>query len=94
MTEDEQEAGMQPEYGFTGGQRGRCTHVFSKTARAVVLAPDVAAVFPDAASANAALRLLVKAARQGVDAEPGDECESSYSDSCDCMAASFWSASV
>ena len=64
---------MRPEYDFTGGQRGRYAHLFSKTARAVVLAPDVAAVFPDAASVNAALRLLVKAARQSVDAEPGDE---------------------
>ena len=73
MTEDEQEPEMRPEHDFTDGQRGRYTHLFPKTARAVVLAPDVAAVFPDAASVNAALRLLVKAAQQSVDTEPGDE---------------------
>ena len=64
---------MRSEYDFTGGQRGRYAHLFPKTARAVVLAPDVAAVFPDAASVNEALRLLVKTARQRVDTEPGDE---------------------
>ena len=66
---------MRDEYDFTGGQRGRYAHLFPKMARAVVLAPDIAAVVPDAASVNKALRLLVKAARQSVDGEPGTERE-------------------
>ena len=75
MSENKQEPEMRDEYDFTGGQRGRYAHLFPKTARAVVLAPDVAAVFPDAASVNEALRLLVKAARRSVDTEPGTERE-------------------
>ena len=69
------ETKMRDHYDFTGGQRGRYAHSFPKTAHAVVLAPDVAAVFPDAASVNEALRMLVKAARQSVQAEPGEERE-------------------
>ncbi len=65
-----EEPEMRAEYDFTGGQRGRYAHMFPRIARAVVLAPDVAAVFPDADSVNEALRLLVKAARQSV-TEPG-----------------------
>lgn len=71
MTEDKMEPEMRAEYDFTGGQRGRYAHLFPKAARAVVLAPDVATVFPDAASVNAALRMLVDTARQSVNAEPG-----------------------
>ena len=64
---------MRIEYDFTGGQRGRYAGSSLKMARAVVLVPDVAEVFPDAASVNEALRMLVKAARQSIKAEPGRE---------------------
>lgn len=69
------ETEMRDHYDFTGGQRGRYAGSSPKMARAVVLAPDVAAVFPDAESVNEALRMLVKAARQSIKAEPGEERE-------------------
>ena len=69
------ETEMRDHYDFAGGQRGRYAYLFSETAHAVVLAPDVAAVFPDVASVNEALRMLVKTARQSVNAEPGREQE-------------------
>ena len=74
-TTEPKEIEMRDHYDFTGGQRGRYADLFPKTARAVVLAPDVAEVFPDAASVNEALRMLVKAARQSVEAEPNGEAE-------------------
>lgn len=67
------ETEMRDHYDFTGGQRGRYAGSSPKMAHAVVLAPDVAAVFPDAASVNEALRMLVKAARQSVSAEKAGE---------------------
>lgn len=73
--EDNVEPEIRTEYDFTDGQRGRYASAFPKMAHAVVLAPDVAEVFPDAASVNEALRMLVKAARQSVKAEPGEERE-------------------
>lgn len=73
--EDIAEPEMRDHYDFTGGQRGRYAGSFPKTAHAVVLAPDVAAVFPDADAVNEALRMLVKAARQSAKTEPGAEQE-------------------
>ncbi len=72
MSPEPQEPEMQAEYDLPGGQRGRHAH-FPKLARAVVLAPDVAAVFPDADAVNTALQMLAKTARQSVKAEPGLE---------------------
>ena len=57
---------MRAEYDLAGGRRGWYAHLFSKTVRAVVPAPDVAAVLPDADAVNEALRMLVKAARQSM----------------------------
>ena len=74
MSPKPQEPERRAEYDFPGGQRGRHAH-FPKMTRAVVLAPDVAAVFPDADAVNTALRLLAKTARQSVKAEPGQEQE-------------------
>ena len=71
--EDNVEPEMRDLYDFTGGQQGRHASSPPKMVRAVVLAPDVAEVFPDAASVNEALRMLVKAARQSIKAEPGEE---------------------
>lgn len=50
---------LQPEYDFSGGERGRYASRLSPAGRLVALDPDVAARFPDAASVNAALRALV-----------------------------------
>ncbi|HUS13967.1 MAG TPA: hypothetical protein VM536_03020 [Chloroflexia bacterium] len=54
---------MEEEYDFTGGIRGKYADRYAAGSN-VVLAPDVAAVFPDSAAVNEALRLLAKIARQ------------------------------
>lgn len=52
---------MLPEYDFRGGVRGKYADRFEGS-NVVVLAPDVAAAFPDSESVNEALRVLVKLA--------------------------------
>jgi len=52
------------EYGFTGAVRGKYAARVAKGTNIVKLGPDVAAVSPDSASVNQALRLLAKLARQ------------------------------
>lgn len=49
---------MPDEVDFSQGVRGKFADRFPSGTKAVVLAPDVAALFPDAKSVNAALRLL------------------------------------
>ena len=44
------------EYDFRGGVRGKYARRYAQGANVVVLDPDVAAVFPDAAAVNRALR--------------------------------------
>ena len=56
MTED-----MQAEYDFQGGVRGKYAAEFAKGTNLVLLAPDVAAEFPDARAVNKALREIIKA---------------------------------
>ena len=55
---------MRPHYDFCGGVRGKYVERFAGGCTVVVLAPDVAEVFPDAASVNQTLRELI-AARGG-----------------------------
>jgi hypothetical protein len=45
-----------PEYDFRGGVRGKYAKRFSEGTNVVVLAPDVAKLFPDSESVNRALR--------------------------------------
>ena len=52
------------EYDFRKGVRGKYAARYAAGTNVVVLAPDVAAVFPDADSVNEALRALVKIARK------------------------------
>jgi hypothetical protein len=54
---------MRPEYDFSGGVRGKYYEAYQKSRNVIILDPDVAAVFPDSAAVNEALRLLVKAAQ-------------------------------
>lgn len=61
---DELKDDMQQEYDFSNGIRGKYAGRFPKDAVMVLLAPDVAAAFPDADSVNEALRLLLKTAAQ------------------------------
>ena len=60
---DEQDS-LRDEYDFAGPIRGKYAARVAKGTNIVKLDPDVAAVFPDSASVNEALRLLVKLARQ------------------------------
>jgi hypothetical protein len=52
------------EYDFSSGVRGKYAKRYAEGTNVVVLAPDVAAVFPDAQSVNEALRMLVQIARR------------------------------
>ena len=52
---------MRPHYDFSGGVRGKYVERFSGGCTVVVLDPDVAKVFPDAASVNETLRDLIAA---------------------------------
>jgi hypothetical protein len=55
---------MLDEYDFSKGVRGKYAKHYVEGTNVVVLAPDVAAVFPDAESVNDALRALVQIARR------------------------------
>ncbi len=55
---------MLDEYDFRKGIRGNYAERYAQGTNVVVLAPDVAAVFPDAGSVNEALRALAKIARK------------------------------
>ena len=52
------------EYDFSQGERGKYASRYAQGSNVVVLAPDVAAIFPDADSVNEALRSLTKIARK------------------------------
>ena len=49
---------MQAEYDFSGGVRGKHFRSYQRGTNVVVLEPDVAKVFSDAASVNDSLRAL------------------------------------
>lgn len=51
---------MRPEYDFSQGVRGKHHQAYQAGTNVVFLEPDIAAVFPDSASVNQALRLLVR----------------------------------
>jgi hypothetical protein len=61
---------MLPEYDFTGAMRGKYYERYRKGTNVILLDPDVAAVFRDAAAVNDALRLLVSVARAKVAKQP------------------------
>ena len=52
------------EYDFSKGVRGKYAKRYAEGTNVVVLAPDVAALFPDAESVNDALRALAQIARR------------------------------
>jgi hypothetical protein len=51
---------MRAHYDFTGGVRGKYAAEYSKGTNVVVIAPDLAKLFPDSEAVNAALRTLVR----------------------------------
>jgi len=54
---------MRDEYDFSNGVRGKHHQAYQKSTNIIVLDPDVAEVFKDSASVNAALWMLVKIAK-------------------------------
>lgn len=60
---------LRDEYDFSGGVRGKYVERFGGGCTVVVLEPDVAEVFPDAASVNETLRGLIA----GGVAKPGSK---------------------
>ena len=61
---DSEEVEMLGEYDFSDGMRGKDAARYAEGSNVVVLEPDVAEVFPDAASVNQALRALAEIIRQ------------------------------
>src|SRR5439155_163825 len=55
---------MLEEYDFSRAVRGQHAARYAEGTNVVVLAPDLAELFPDSASVNDALRLLVRAGRE------------------------------
>jgi hypothetical protein len=55
---------MLDEYDFSQGERGKYAARYAAGTNVVVLAPDVAAVFPNADAVNEALRALMKIAEK------------------------------
>jgi len=55
---------MLSEYDFSKGVRGKYAKRYAEGTNIVMLAPDVAAAFPDSKSVNDALRALVRIARK------------------------------
>lgn len=56
---EQEDLDMRPHYDFSGGVRGKYARRFAGKCSVVVLDPDVAEVFPDAAAVNETLRELI-----------------------------------
>ena len=56
---------MRAEYDFSGGVRGKHHEAYRAGTNVVFLDPDVAKAFPDSASVNQVLRLLLHLAQTG-----------------------------
>lgn len=65
MVEDDSDE-MRAEYDFSGGVRGKYYQQVSKGTNVVLLEEDVSQAFPDSASVNQALRLLLQLAQKQV----------------------------
>jgi hypothetical protein len=61
----EPDSEMREEYDFSGGVQGKYADRFSEGSTLVILDPDVAEVFSDAASVNEALRGLIQQGSKG-----------------------------
>jgi hypothetical protein len=60
---------MRSEYDFSAGIRGNYASLYGKGTHVVLLEPEVAAVFPNSASVNEALRGLLSIAKPADDRE-------------------------
>jgi hypothetical protein len=66
MSQENEQDTMREEYDFSGGVRGKHYKAYRQGTNLVLLEPDVAAIFKDAATVNAALRMLAKIAQESV----------------------------
>ena len=66
MSQEHEPDTLREEYDFSGGVRGKHYQAYRQGTNVVLLEPDVAAIFKDAASVNAALRMLAKIAKESV----------------------------
>jgi hypothetical protein len=62
----ERDPDMLDEYDFSQGMRGKYAQRFAQGSNVVVLAPEIAEVFPDSEAVNKALRLLIEIAGKSV----------------------------
>lgn len=58
------DSGMQPEYEFADGVRGKYAGRYAQGTNVVVLEPDVARAFPNAEAVNSSLRALAQIIRK------------------------------
>jgi hypothetical protein len=66
MSQEHEPDTMRDDYDFSGGVRGKHYQAYRQGTNLVLLEPDVAAIFKDAATVNAALRMLAKIAKDSV----------------------------
>ena len=59
MSKDPETDDLRPEYDFTGGVRGKYAARVAEGTNIVVIAPDLAKLFPTSEAVNKALRDLV-----------------------------------
>ena len=64
QTDNKPDRDMRPEYDFSGGIRGAHHAAYRAGTNVVLLDADIAKAFPDSASVNRALRLLLDLARE------------------------------
>ena len=69
-TSNSSDPDMRPEYDFSNGVRGKYAARAALGTNVVVIEPDLAEIFPDSKSVNAALRLLAELARKQVRRPP------------------------
>ena len=69
----ERDPDMLDDYDFSQGVRGKYVERFAQGSNVVVLASDVAEIFPDSESVNAALRLLVEIADRSTGKAPAHQ---------------------
>lgn len=77
MSKITEEAEMRPEYDFSAGVRGKHHQAYQQGSNVILLEPDVAEVFKDAAAVNHALRMLLDLAgseiRRNQEKDPGNQ---------------------
>jgi hypothetical protein len=69
MSQEHEPDTMREEYDFSGAVRGKHYQAYRQGTNLVLLEPDVAAIFKDAATVNMALRMLAKIAKEAVSKE-------------------------